>query len=62
MSAQNETLFVKLVKKPVGLPTGKPDCCGAPVGQSQDCCGSGAASEHCGADKAEENVESIQEK
>jgi len=29
MSTQNENLFVKLVKKSVGLPTGTSDCCSA---------------------------------
>jgi Iap family predicted aminopeptidase len=29
MSTQNENLLVKLVKKSVGLPTGKSDCCGS---------------------------------
>lgn len=48
MSTQNENLFVKLVKKSVGLPTGKSDCCGAPAEQPQDCCGAGTASECCG--------------
>lgn len=48
MSTQNENLFVKLVKKSVGLPTGKSDCCGAPEGQSSDCCGSSGSSDCCG--------------
>ncbi len=48
MSTQNENPFVKLIKKSVGLPTGKSDCCGTPAGQSQDCCGSGEASSCCG--------------
>ena len=48
MSTQNENLFVKLVKKSVGLPTGKPDCCGATAEQSKDCCGTGESSECCG--------------
>lgn len=48
MSTQNENLFVKLIKKSVGLPTGKSDCCGMPTGQSGDCCGAGESSECCG--------------
>lgn len=53
MSAQNENLFVKLVKKSVGLPTGKSDCCGAPAGQSSDCCSSDGSSECCGANASQ---------
>ena len=48
MSTQNESLLVKLIKKSVGLPTGKSDCCGAPAEQSKDCCGAGESSECCG--------------
>ncbi|HXF84513.1 MAG TPA: hypothetical protein VNK49_03910 [Anaerolineales bacterium] len=48
MSTQNENLFVKLVKKSVGLPTSKSDCCGAPTEQSSGCCGSDGSSECCG--------------
>lgn len=44
MSTQNENLFVKLVKKSVGLPTGKSECCGAPAGvQSNNCCNTEAS-------------------
>lgn len=50
MSTQNENLFVKLIKKSVGLPTGKSDCCSAPAGQSGDCCGANASSDCCGAE------------
>lgn len=50
MSTQNENLFVKLVKKSVGLPTGKSDCCDANADQSNDCCGSSASSDCCGDD------------
>jgi hypothetical protein len=53
MSMQNENLFVKLVKKSVGLPTGKSDCCGAPADQSKDCCGTGASTDCCGADASQ---------
>lgn len=54
MSTQNENLFIKLVKKSVGLPTGKSDCCDANADQSSDCCGSSASSDCCGAEKKEE--------
>ena len=50
MSTQNENLFVKLVKKSVGLPTGKSECCGAPACQSSDCCNGNASSDCCGAE------------
>jgi hypothetical protein len=53
MSTQNENLFVKLVKKSVGLPTGKSDCCGAPAGQSSDCCNGNASSDCCSAETSE---------
>lgn len=53
MSTQNENLFVKLIKKSVGLPTGKSDCCSAPAGQSGDCCGANASSDCCGAEVAQ---------
>lgn len=50
MSLQNENLFVKLVKKSVGLPTTKSDCCGAPASaQASDCCGTGSTGDCCGA-------------
>jgi hypothetical protein len=52
MSTQNENLFVKLIKKSVGLPTGKSDCCGAPAEQSGDCCGANASSGCCGAESS----------
>ncbi|MCK6568614.1 hypothetical protein FBQ83_15790 [Chloroflexi bacterium CFX5] len=39
MSTQNENLLVTLIKKSVGLPTGKSDCCGSTAGASSDCCG-----------------------
>ena len=51
MPTQNENLFVKLVKKSVGLPTGKSDCCGVPAGvQSSACCGTSNSSDCCGAE------------
>ncbi len=47
MSTQNENLLVKLIKKSVGLPTGKSDCCGSSA--SSDCCGAEASeSSGCG--------------
>lgn len=51
MSTQNENLLVKLIKKSVGLPTGKSDCCGSSA--SSECCGSGASSDCCGAEASE---------
>ena len=48
MSTQNENLFVKLVRKSVGLPTGKSDCCGVTTqneNPAQTCCGSRASDE-----------------
>ncbi len=53
MSTQNENPLVKLIKKSVGLPTGKSDCCGASAAQSSDCCGSGASTDCCGADASQ---------
>ncbi|MBM3179837.1 MAG: hypothetical protein FJZ86_05730 [Chloroflexi bacterium] len=53
MSTQNENLFVKLIKKSVGLPTVKSDCCGAPAGQSGDCCGANASNDCCDAEGAQ---------
>lgn len=55
MSTQNENLFVKLIKKSLGLPTGVSNCCGAPASQSADCCGAGASSECCGAEEDKES-------
>lgn len=57
MSMQNENLFVKLVKKSVGLPTGTSDCCGTPAGvQSDDCCGTGGSNDCCGAGASQSSV------
>ncbi len=53
MSTQNENLFVKLVKKSVGLPTEKSNCCSTPAVQSSDCCGSGNSTECCGAEASD---------
>ncbi|MDP1545092.1 MAG: hypothetical protein Q8L87_03640 [Anaerolineales bacterium] len=53
MSTQNENLFVKLIKKSMGLPTGKSDCCGAPAGQSSDCCGSSGNNDCCGTETSD---------
>lgn len=53
MSTQNENLLVKLIKKSVGLPTGKSDCCGASAAQSSDCCGAGASADCCGTDASQ---------
>ncbi len=56
MSTPNDNLFVKLIKKSVGLPTGKSDCCGAPAGvQSNDCCGSSGVSSCCGPEASPES-------
>jgi hypothetical protein len=54
MSKQNVNLLVKLIKKSVGLSTGKSDCCGAPAEQSQDCCGSNESDNCCSVAKVEE--------
>lgn len=44
-----DNVFVQLVKKSVGLPTGKSDCCGAPAeSQSNSCCDSSGSSDCCG--------------
>ena len=53
MSTQNENLFVKLIKKSVGLPTGKSDCCGTSAGQPSDCCNGNASSDCCGAETSD---------
>lgn len=53
MSTQNENLLVKLIKKSVGLPAGKSDCCGASMGQSNDCCGANDSSDCCGAETSD---------
>ncbi len=55
MTTQDENPVVKLVKKSVGLPTGKSSCCSVPAAASvgeqpaasaeAGCCGSQAASE-----------------
>jgi hypothetical protein len=43
MSTQNENLFVKLIKKSVGLTTASSSaCCGTSAAQS-DCCGAQAS-------------------
>ena len=52
---QNENLLVKLIKKSVGLPAEKSDCCNTTAGQSSDCCGSGATSDCCGAEAAQDS-------
>jgi hypothetical protein len=47
MSEKN--VFIKLIKKSVGLPTGKSSCCGAPAQASieaaQGCCGAETSGE-----------------
>lgn len=68
MSTQNENPFVKLIKKSVGLPTGKSDCCGTPAGQSSGCCGAegeqdssagcGCGDGDCGAEDEKESESS----
>ncbi|HAX71543.1 MAG TPA: hypothetical protein PK152_01350 [Anaerolineales bacterium] len=55
MSTQNENPFIKLIKKSVGLPTGKSDCCSTPAGQSSDCCGANASGGCCGAEGAQDS-------
>ncbi len=55
MTTQDENPVVKLVKKSVGLPTGKSSCCSVPAAAAAEqpaasaeagCCGSQAASEN----------------
>lgn len=53
MSTQNENLLVKLIKKSVGLSTGKSNCCDAPAEQSNDCCSSDETGDCCGADASQ---------
>lgn len=60
MSTQNENpqenLLVKMIKKSVGLSTGKSDCCGAPAeAQSNDCCDLGGSNDCCDAEASQES-------
>ena len=63
MSMQNESPFVKLIKKSLGLPTGDSNCCGAPAEQPKECCGAessgcGCENEGCGAEEEKESKSS----
>ena len=60
MIAKDENLLVKVVKKAVGLPTGKSSCCGAVVPAAQECSDGEAApstSTGCGCASAPDQEE-----
>lgn len=65
MIPKDESLIVKLVKKSVGLPTGKSGCCGAVAPAATECCDAEPAEEaatSCGCGSTTDQGQELPEK